>query len=144
MKVLIIEDDLELVESVSLAFQIVWPEIQVSSTHLGKKGLELVKGEVYNIIILDLELPDMNSFEVLEKIRYFSTVPIIVLTANVEESDVMKALERGADDYIIKPFGQIELLLKVKARIYNDTRFSQEPPSSFGPLSFNPSTRQPM
>lgn len=142
MKALIIEDDPEIVESVSLAFQILWPEVQLSSTHLGKKGLELAESEAHNIIILDLGLPDISGFEVLKQVRFFSSVPIIILTVKADESDVVKGLEWGADDYIIKPCGQLELLARIKARIRDKDHFAEELPLSFGPLRFNPSTRQ--
>jgi two-component system KDP operon response regulator KdpE len=142
MKALIIEDDPEVVESVSLTFKIVWPDVQLVSTHLGKKGLELAESEVRSIIILDLGLPDINGYEVLKQIRFFSSVPIIVLTVRSEESDIAKGLELGADDYIVKPCGQLELLARIKARMRDRDCFAEELPLSFGPLRFNPSTRQ--
>jgi len=142
MKALIIEDAPEIVESISLAFQIHWPEAQLVSTHMGKKGIELAESEALDIIILDLGLPDMSGFEVLEKIRLFSSVPIIILTVKAEEANVVKGLEWGADDYIVKPCGQQELLARIKARVRDKTYFAEESPISFGPLLFNPRTRQ--
>jgi two-component system KDP operon response regulator KdpE len=144
MKALIIEDDPEIVESVSLAFQILWPDVQVSSTHLGKRGLELVESEAHNIIILDLGLPDISGFDVLKQVRFFSSVPIIILTVRTDEADIIKGLEWGADDYIVKPCGQLELLARIKARIRNRDRFAEELPITFGPMRFNPATRQLM
>jgi two-component system, OmpR family, response regulator VicR len=117
MKVLIIEDDEEIVESISLAFEIRWPEAKVVSTHLGRRGTELVESEEPDVVILDLGLPDINGFEVLREIRLFSQVPIIILTVRSDEADIIKGLERGADDYVIKPFRQLELLARVKALI---------------------------
>jgi len=142
MKALIIEDDPEIVESVSLAFQIIWPEVQLSSTHLGKKGLELAESEIHNIVILDLGLPDINGFDILKQVRCFSSVPIIILTVRGDEADVVKGLEWGADDYIVKPCGQLELLARIKARIRDKEHFVEELPLAFGLLRFNPSTRQ--
>ncbi|MEE9400996.1 MAG: response regulator transcription factor [Dehalococcoidia bacterium] len=142
MKALIIEDDPEIVESISLTFQIHWPEAQLVSTHMGRKGTELAESEAPDIIILDLELPDMSGFEVLKQIRLFSSVPIIVLTVRAEEADIVKGLESEADDYILKPCGQLELLARVKARMRDKTRFAKESPMSFGPLLFKPRTRQ--
>ena len=103
MKVLIIEDDREIIEAISLAFQIRWPEAKVVSTRLGEKGSELVESEAPDIVILDLGLPDMSGFDVLHRIRLFSDVPIIILTVRADEADVVKGLEWGADDYIVKP-----------------------------------------
>ena len=78
MKLLIVEDDEEIVEAISLAFQIRWPEAKIVSTRYGKKGIELVESEQPDIVILDLGLPDINGFDVLRKIRLFSQVPIML------------------------------------------------------------------
>ena len=126
MKVLIIEDDKEIVDAISLAFQIRWPEAKVVSTRLGRKGIELVETEAPDIVILDLGLPDISGFEVLSQIRLFSHVPIIILTVRSDESDVVKGLEWGADDYILKPFRQLELLARVKAMIRRQAPSDEE------------------
>ena len=141
MKVLIIEDDKEIVDAISLAFQIRWPEAKVVSTRLGKKGVEQVESEAPDIVILDLGLPDINGFEVLRQIRLFSNVPIIILTVRAEETDIVKGLEWGADDYIIKPFRQLELLARVKALIRRLTP-SEEEPLVVGPLRLDATTGQ--
>ena len=117
MKVLLIEDDREIIEAISLAFQIRWPEAKLVSTRLGEKGVELVESEAPDIVILDLGLPDINGFEVLRQIRLFSHVPIIILTVRADEADIVKGLEWGADDYITKPFRQLEFLARVRALI---------------------------
>jgi two-component system KDP operon response regulator KdpE len=117
VKLLLIEDDSDIVEAISLAFQIRWPEAQVISTHSGKKGVGLVESVQPDIVILDLGLPDVDGFAVLRKIRLFSQVPIIIVTVRADEPDIIKGLEWGADDYIIKPFRQLELLARVKAQI---------------------------
>lgn len=144
MKLLIIEDDPEIVESISLAIQIRWPKSQVLSTHLGKRGIELAESEDADMIVLDLGLPDISGFEVLKQIRRFSSVPIVILTVKGEEADVVKGLEWGADDYIVKPCGQLELLARLNVRMRDRVSLAQEPPLSYGPLRFNPSTRQLM
>ncbi|MFC1967755.1 response regulator transcription factor [Chloroflexota bacterium] len=117
MKLLIIEDDEEIIEAISLALQIRWPEAQVISTRYGRKGIEQVESEQPDLVILDLGLPDTNGFDVLRKIRTFSVIPIIILTVRAEEADIIKGLEWGADDYMIKPFRQLELLARIKAQI---------------------------
>ena len=141
MKVLLIEDDREIVEAVSLAFQIRWPEAKVVSTHLGEKGVELVESEAPDVVILDLGLPDINGFEVLRQIRLFSPVPTIILTVRSEEGDVVKGLEWGADDYIIKPFRQLEFLARVKALIRRQHP-SEEETLACGPLRLDTTTGQ--
>ena len=133
MKVLLIEDDREIIDAISLAFQIRWPEAKVVSTRLGEKGVELVESEAPDIVILDLGLPDVSGFEVLRQIRLFSRVPTIILTVRSDEADVVKGLEWGADDYITKPFRQLELLARVKAMIRRQSPSEEEPLVS-GPL----------
>jgi two-component system KDP operon response regulator KdpE len=133
MKVLIVEDDKEIVDAITLAFQIRWPEAKVVSTRLGRKGVELVETEDPDIVILDLGLPDVSGFEALNQIRLFSHVPIIILTVRAEESDVVKGLEWGADDYILKPFRQLELLARVKALIRRQSPADEETITA-GPL----------
>ena len=130
MKVLIVEDDKEIVDAITLAFQIRWPEAKVVSTRLGRKGVELVESENPDIVILDLGLPDISGFEVLNQTRLFSHVPIIILTVRADEADVVKGLEWGADDYILKPFRQLELLARVKALIRRQTPSEEESLSS--------------
>jgi len=142
VKVLIIEDDREIVEAISLTLKIRWPEAQIVSTHLGEKGIELAESESPDIVILDLGLPDISGFDVLKQIRLFSTVPIIILTVRVEEADIVKGLEWGADDYMIKPFRQLELLARVKVQIRKQTSPGEETPLVWGALRFDPSTRQ--
>ena len=117
MKILIVEDDNEIVESISLAFQFYWPEAQLLSTHLGKEGIKLVKKESPDAVILDLGLPDINGLEVLKKIRRFSSIPVLILTVRAYESDVVNALKKKADDYMAKPFRQLELLERLKALV---------------------------
>ncbi len=126
MKILLIEDDKEIIDAISLAFQIRWPEAKVVSTRLGEKGVELVESEGPDIVILDLGLPDISGFEVLRQIRLFSHVPTIILTVRQDEADIVKGLEWGADDYITKPFRQLEFLARVKALIRRQSPEEEE------------------
>ena len=141
MKVLLIEDDREIVEAISLAFQIRWPEAELIPTRLGQKGVELVESESPDIVILDLGLPDISGFEVLQQIRLFSQVPTIILTVRADEADVVKGLEWGADDYITKPFRQMEFLARVKALIRRQGNLGSDS-LSFGPLKLDATTGQ--
>jgi len=141
MKVLLIEDDREIVEAISLAFQIRWPEAELISTRLGQKGVELVESESPDIVILDLGLPDISGFEALQQIRLFSHVPTIILTVRADESDVVKGLEWGADDYITKPFRQLEFLARVKALIRRQGGQGSDS-LSFSPLKLDATTGQ--
>ncbi|MBE0481611.1 MAG: response regulator transcription factor [Dehalococcoidia bacterium] len=140
-KLLIIEDDEQIVEAVSLAFQIRWREAEIISTRYGKKGVELVASEQPDVVVLDLGLPDTSGFDVLREIRRFSDVPIIIVTVRAEEADIIKGLEWGADDYIIKPFRQMELVARIKAQTRRPGQTEQEELAS-GPLHLNSTTGQ--
>ncbi|MFC1981590.1 response regulator transcription factor [Chloroflexota bacterium] len=142
MKILIIEDDKEITEVVRIALGMRWPEAKLVSTHLGRGGVELVESEKPDVVILDLGLPDVSGYEVLKEIRTFSEVPILILTVRSEEADVTKGLELGADDYVVKPFRQMELLSRIRALVRRVGSSLSEEPLVCGALSFNPSTRQ--
>ena len=142
MKVLLIEDDENIVETISLALQMRWPEAQLTPTHLGEKGVELVESDPPDIVILDLGLPDISGFEVLKRVRLFSSVPIIILTVKSEEADIVKGLEWGADDYMIKPFRQLELLARLKTLTRRQNLLGATTPLVCGRLRFDPSTRE--
>jgi len=142
VKVLIVEDDRDIVEAISLAFLIRWPETRVVSTHLGVKGVEMVEEESPDIVILDLGLPDVSGFEVLKQVRQFSSVPIIILTVRADEADIVKGLEWGADDYVIKPFRQLELMSRVQVQMRRQNPPGEIAPLVCGQLHFDPSTRQ--
>jgi len=115
MKVLIIEDDAEVVEATSLCFKLRWPDVTILSTGEGGKGLQLVEAESPDAVIMDLGLPDMDGIELLHQLRLFSDVPAIILSARDQKMDIIRSLEAGADDCIIKPFDHIEFLARVKA-----------------------------
>lgn len=115
MKVLVIEDREEVAENVCLCLKLAWSPVSIIVTADGDKGIDLAETESPDIVILSLELPDMDGFDLLKQIRSFSDVPIIVLTAKEAEMDKVKALEIGADDYITRPFSAIDLIARVKA-----------------------------
>ncbi len=115
MKILVIDDDAEIVEYISIACNVGMPDVKVVSTHQGRAGIELVKTERPDAIILDLGLPDMSGFEVLKQIRAFSKVPIIIESVASSEANIVKGLEWGADEYLVKPFGQFEFLARIKS-----------------------------
>lgn len=115
MKVVIIDDDPEIVETLSLLFFLRWPQVEVLSADEGITGLSLIQTESPDIVILDIGLPDINGLEVCRRIRLFSTVPVVMLTVKDAEFDTARGLALGADDYITKPFSNMELLARVKA-----------------------------
>jgi two-component system response regulator VicR len=114
MKILVIDDDPDIVEVVSLGLQQRWPEAMLVAASLGETGINMTKSEAPDIVILDLGLPDMSGFEVLKQVRSFSCVPIIVLTAHGEESAIVEGLDLGADYYIVKPYRLTELVARIR------------------------------
>lgn len=122
MKLLIIEDDAEIVTAISLAFRYYWPDVDLLSTHLGSQGIELTRKEEPDAVLLDLGLPDITGFEVLQQIRSFSKVPILILTVRSSEEDVLKAIKEKANAYIVKPFRQMELMKRLESILNIDTR----------------------
>ncbi len=142
MKILLIEDDKQIIEAVTVALELRWPEAQVVYTGLGEKGIELVEREKPDVVILDLGLPDITGFEVLKQIRLFSDVPILILTVRSEETDIVKGLEGGADDYAVKPFRHLELLARIKALTRRGGSHGADATVISGELSLNPATSQ--
>ncbi|MDA0988440.1 MAG: response regulator transcription factor [Chloroflexi bacterium] len=113
MRILLIEDDPEMVEIVSLCFEIRWPDAKVLHAQLGEYGVAMARSENPDIVILDLGLPDMDGFDVCAQIRSSSEVPIVMLTVRDTLEEIMKGLELGADDYMTKPFKPVEFLARI-------------------------------
>ena len=142
MKVLIIEDTQEIVDVLKMVFGMRWPNAMLVSTAMGNKGIELVESENPDVVILDLGLPDISGFDVLKQIRAFSGVPIMILTVRGEEADIVKGLEWGADDYMVKPFRQMELMSRVQALVRRTGPSIEENPLVWGQLRYMPRTKQ--
>ncbi len=141
LTVVLIEDDAEIVEAVTLTFKIRWPQATFLSTDSGQEGVALVEKNSPDLVILDLGLPDTSGYNVLKDIRRFSHVPVIILTARGEETDIVRGLELGADEYIVKPFRQMELLARVKAVMRRQEAVTEELPLTVGIMSLGPSIR---
>jgi two-component system KDP operon response regulator KdpE len=137
MKVVVVDDSVEIIEVVTLCFQLRWGSTEVFPANDGSKGLELIEKENPDLVILDIGLPDMDGFQLLREIRRFSHVPVIMLTVKNEDTDVAKGLELGADDYVTKPFSHIELLARVQAvmrRSRGEPAAGEEEPYTSGKL----------
>jgi two-component system KDP operon response regulator KdpE len=130
VKVLVVDDAPEVVDSVRLGFAVQWREVDVISAGTGKEALDLVEHESPDLVLLDVGLPDMDGFKVLEELRFFSDVPIVMLTARDDTIDKVRGLELGADDYVTKPFNHLELLARIKAVL---RRLDMPPPKSRAP-----------
>ena len=111
-KILVVEDEAKILEVVTSLME--KQGYEVYQAEEGKKALEIFNNNEISLIILDLMLPDISGEEICMKIREKSRVPIIMLTAKIEESNLLRGLDIGADDYITKPFSLMELVARVK------------------------------
>ena len=112
-RVLIVEDEPDLVRGLRDALE--FEGFEIVSSGLGREGVKLAKDRAPDLVLLDLMLPDMNGFAVCEEIRAAnSVIPIIMLTARSQESDKIRGLEVGADDYVTKPFDLPKLAATVE------------------------------
>ena len=114
MRVLLVEDDRGVSRFIKKGLKEEGYVIDVAFD--GEEGLHLALSQTYDLIILDILLPEMNGYEVLKNIREKGVViPVICLTAKDEREDIIQGLELGADDYLVKPFSFAELLARIKA-----------------------------
>ncbi len=116
MKVAIIEDDLEITEVMTVAFEMAWPGSQIVDAPNAAEGMEMLKTENPDVVILDIGLPegDTCGFDLCKEVRSFSNVPVIMVTARDREVDIVRGLELGAADYLVKPFSAVELLARIR------------------------------
>lgn len=90
---------------------------QAQHCALGRQALQLLRESAFDVVVLDVGLPDLGGFEVCRELRRFSEVPVIFLTARNDEIDRVLGLELGADDYVTKPFSPREMVARVRARL---------------------------
>lgn len=114
-KVLIIEDEMDIAELERDYLEVNGFASDIATT--GEEGLNKVKSNTYDLILLDLMLPGIDGFDLCKKLRAILDIPIIMVTARKEDIDKIRGFDRGADDYIIKPFNPNELIARVKAHI---------------------------
>ena len=112
-KILIVDDDADIREMISVYFEKEGYEV-VSATN-GEQGLAVAKQETFSVILLDVMMPVMNGYQMLEKLRTFSDVPVILLTAKGEQMSKIQGFTKGCDDYVVKPFDFAELSLRIHA-----------------------------
>lgn len=111
-KILVVEDEVKILEVVTSLME--KQGYEVYQAEEGKQALEIFNNNEISLIILDLMLPDISGEEICMKIREKSRVPIIMLTAKIDEANLLRGLDIGADDYITKPFSLMELVARVK------------------------------
>jgi DNA-binding response OmpR family regulator len=113
-RILVVEDEPDIVRGLTDALE--FEGFDVESTGAGRDGVNIMRERPADCVILDLMLPDLNGYAVCEEVRRFNPlVPIIILTARGQESDKIRGLDAGADDYVTKPFSVAELLARIKA-----------------------------
>ena len=122
MKIMVVEDDIDLSELIRM--YLIPEGWEIETFHNGKKAVESFNRNHYDLILLDLLLPDINGFEICKQIREKSTIPIIMLTALEDSIHKVQGLNMGADDYIIKPFEPTELVARIKSNLRRSYEFS--------------------
>lgn len=122
MRIMVVEDDIDLSELIKM--YLIPEGWEIDIFHTGKKAVESFHQNHYDLILLDLLLPDINGFEICKQIREKSTIPIIMLTALEDSIHKVQGLNMGADDYIIKPFEPTELVARIKSNLRRSYEFS--------------------
>jgi DNA-binding response OmpR family regulator len=112
-RILVVDDEERMVRFIRMNLE--HDGFQVSEAFNGKQAIQKIRDVTPDLILLDVMMPDLDGFEVLETVREVSQVPVIMLTAKGEEDDRVRGLELGADDYVTKPFSPRELVSRVKA-----------------------------
>ena len=113
VKILVVDDEELIVKGIK--FNLTQDKMEVDCAYDGQQAIEMAKQKQYDCVLLDVMLPVFSGYEVCQRIREFSNMPIIMLTAKSEDSDKILGLEFGADDYITKPFNIMEVKARIKA-----------------------------
>ena len=125
ISVLIIEDEKSICDFISKTLNS--HEYKVTIANNGKDGLTNITSQLPDLVLLDLGLPDMDGLEVIRETRRWSSLPIIVISARIQEKEKVAALDAGADDYITKPFGTFELLARIRTAIRHSAKNVADP-----------------
>jgi len=112
-KILCVDDDAYLTDL--LRYALSREGFEVSTANSGREALRLVQGKGIDLVILDVNIPDMNGFRVLAALRGFSQAPVVMLTARAQDEDIVAGFDSGADDYVVKPFSMQVLSKRVSA-----------------------------
>ena len=141
MKILVVDDEKTLVKGIK--FNLENEGYQVECAYDGAAAVELARNEKFDLLILDVMMPEVDGLEACMRIREFSNVPIIMLTAKSEDSDKLMGFECGADDYLTKPFNILELKARVRALLRRaaGVQRSQGSVLTVGGLSLNTEER---
>jgi DNA-binding response OmpR family regulator len=135
MNILIVDDDVELVGLLSFAFETAG--YTVGTAFDGDEALAMVRGHDPDLVILDVNLPNQDGFQVLAGLRRFSQAPVIMLTVRATEEDEIEGLDLGADDYLRKPFSPRALLARVRSHLRRRVEPGEEPVLALGAISLD-------
>jgi DNA-binding response OmpR family regulator len=135
MKALVVDDDLVLADVI--AFTLRRAGFEVSLAHDGLAALEQWRATPYDIIILDLNLPKLDGLSVCQRIRAESDIPILILSVRGEEDDVVRGLDLGADDYVVKPFSPRQLVARIHAVLRRSAASPTPSPLIVGDLTLD-------
>lgn len=136
---LIIDDDANLREMVGLVLRS--EHYQVSTEPTGREGLDHILRQPPDLVVLDVNLPDMTGFDVLRELRQSSKVCVLMLTGRSDPADVVQGLDNGADDYLLKPFRSEELLARVRALLRRVPALDQPLQAAGGDIQIDTKTR---
>ncbi len=139
-KVLVVDDENDLRQLVGMYLENSGYEWKEANN--GVDALEMMKRETFDLLILDIMMPEMDGISLCKEVRKTSDVPVIFLTAKGEEWNRVSGLRVGADDYIVKPFSPGELIARMEAVLRRYTKQEQESAETFGPISINEKGRR--
>jgi two-component system KDP operon response regulator KdpE len=122
ISVLVIEDEKSICDFISRTLEL--NDYKVMTAFTGKDGLQAITSVLPDIVLLDLGLPDMDGNDIIRETRKWSGMPIIVISARIQEKEKVEALDAGADDYITKPFGTSELLARIRTAIRHSNKLA--------------------
>jgi len=115
MKILLVDDDAHILDALAVGLGLQWPDSVIFTARDGEEAVEAFFEHEPDVVVLDVTMPVKNGLEVLGEIRRVSDVPVVMLTALGDDTSQVRALELGADDYIVKPFGHLVLVARIKA-----------------------------
>ncbi len=142
MKILIVDDEKLLVKGIK--FNLEQEGYEVVTAYDGEEALKQARDKSISLIVLDLMLPEIDGLTVCQKVREFSSVPIIMLTAKTEDMDKILGLDYGADDYMTKPFNILELKARIKAILRRSSSHDNDEKNKFtsGSIELNYNLRR--
>lgn len=133
LSVLVIEDEKSICDFIAKTLNA--SDYKAVTAGSGKEGLAILTSALPDLVLLDLGLPDMDGIDIIKQTREWSSLPIIVISARVQEREKVAALDAGADDYITKPFGTDELLARIRTTIRHSNKIVDDKVNSTRPYS---------